>query len=638
MAGPVAPDLENNNRQHSGISLGNVNEDEPNYFDRPVGRVGGRRITLRAIIIGALGFIVLVTLFLSSIRTLKQEEQVLVEAHGVKTVQNGPGTIFVNPFATTELRLATLLDPLQYAVVKDVLTGVSRCEPGPKLVFLGPHDTMVRVAPKIALLQDEYVRLVDRKAGTVRVLRGPEAIVPEPTEVTEPEGIQKAVPLTKHESVRIRDSSTGQVRTVRGEKLVFPGPFEVLEPKTRGIRLSKHDWVRVVDEATGAMKVIIGEQMVFLGPTEKVVGADVNKGVKVDRNSAVLVLSKETGQQRLVTEQGVFIPGPYEEILEVRSRIHVEPHEAVIIRDDTGKFGFYNGAEGTGSGTSFFLAPYNKLVTMDWSAGPAEASQQVTKIDLRSQSMTFDVEVRTADNVKLRLKGIIFWRLMDVPRMIRATSDPKGAVWHRARSVLIQAVSKEKLAAFMNSFNTIVTEAFETQAKDAFYEERGVEVQSMEVTSFECVDAETAQVLQNIIRETTERINKLQAQESENEVRAAKLAADVALEKQAGDVRAAEVDANLLVEKRRLEFLKIKAENDNLEASVRGKAAGLSMSNKAATFMDGLKTSLPNTSDRLELYKLQEQLQAKNEDTRNLASGKAQLFLTPQDVNLKLSM
>jgi hypothetical protein len=45
-----------------------------------------------------------------------------------------------------------------------------------------------------------------------------------------------------------------------------------------------------------------------------------------------------------------------------------------------------------------------------------------------------------------------------------------------------------------------------------------------------------------------------------------------------------------------------------------------------------------NSSDRLELYKLQEQLQAKNEDTRNLASGKAQLFLTPQDVNLKLSM
>jgi len=262
----------------------------------------------------------------------------------------------------------------------------------------------------------------------------------------------------------------------------------------------------------------------------------------------------------------------------------------------------------------------------------------VTKIDLRSQSVTFDVEVRTSDNVKLRLKGIIFWRVKDVPQMIKATSDPKGAIWHRARSVLIQSVSKAKLADFMNGFSSIVTAAFESQAQDSFYAERGVEVQSMEVTSFECVDRETATVLQDIIRETTERINKLQAQESENEVQAAKLAAEVELEKKQGEVRSAKVDADLLVEKRRLEYLKIKAENDNLEAQTGGEAAGYVLSKKVATFMDGLKTALPATDDRLELYKLQEQLRSKNQDTSNLASGKAQLFLTPNDVNLKLQM
>merc|ERR1719265_1543568 len=106
--------------------------------------------------------------------------------------------------------------------------------------------------------------------------------------------------------------------------------------------------------------------------------------------------------------------------------------------------------------------------------------------------------------------------------MIRATSDPSGDVWHHARSCLIQAVSKVDLATFMSGFNGIVMAAFKEQAGDGFYLERGVEVHSMELTRYKCTDDKTAAVLQEIIQETTNRINRLQAQESENEVRAAK--------------------------------------------------------------------------------------------------------------------
>merc|ERR1712100_568886 len=188
----------------------------------------------------------------------------------------------------------------------------------------------------------------------------------------------------------------------------------------------------------------------------------------------------------------------------------------------------------------------------------------------------------------------------------------------------------------MNGFNNIVDSAFKAQATDGFYLERGVEVKSMEVTSFECVDKETAAVLQEIIQETTNRINKLQAQQSANDVMAAKLAADVELEKQRGDVRAAKVNADIQVEKQRLEYLKTKAENDKLEASMGGEASGLTLAKKASTFLAGLGSALPNTTERLELYKLQGTLEAKNADTKNLAGGTAKLFLTPEDLNLKL--
>merc|ERR1719235_2102508 len=124
-----------------------------------------------------------------------------------------------------------------------------------------------------------------------------------------------------------------------------------------------------MDKATGQIKVEKGERVIFLSPTEHVLGKQTNEAVEVNREQAVLVLSKDNGQHRLITEEGVFFPGPYEEILEVRPLIHVEPHEAVAIRDDQGSFSFHIGSDGNGTGTAFFLPPHNKVMTMQWSSG-----------------------------------------------------------------------------------------------------------------------------------------------------------------------------------------------------------------------------------------------------------------------------
>merc|ERR1719271_304254 len=135
-------------------------------------------------------------------------------------------------------------------------------------------------------------------------------------------------------------------------------------------------------------------------------------------------------------------------------------------------------------------------------------------------------------------------------------------------------------------------EAFETQATDGFYAERGVEIISMEVTRFEPVDAKTAEVLQQIIQETTNRINRLQVQNSENDVLAAKLAADIQMEKQ------------------RTELIETQTKNEQLQAQMQGESDGMERAMSAKAFIDGLNTS----------------------------AGKATLFLTPKDMNLKLHM
>merc|ERR1711907_124826 len=155
----------------------------------------------------------------------------------------------------------------------------------------------------------------------------------------------------------------------------------------------------------------------------------------------------------------------------------------------------------------------------------AVKKRSVTKIDLRTRKIFFSYEVPTSDNVKLRLDGTIFWKVANVGKMMNTTSDPEGDVWHHSRSALIQAVSKITLQNFMASFSNITTDAYRLQAADGFYTERGVSLQSMELTKFETVDASTSQILQ----ETINRINRLQVQESSNEVAAAALQAEIQL-------------------------------------------------------------------------------------------------------------
>merc|ERR1712167_131192 len=163
----------------------------------------------------------------------------------------------------------------------------------------------------------------------------------------------------------------------------------------------------------------------------------------------------------------------------------------------------------------------------------------VEKIDLRPQYAFFEYTVRTSDNVELVLEGQIFWQVSDVPRMIERTGDPKGDVWYHARSALIQAVSTVTLETFMASFNTIVQQAAATDK--AFYDARGVVLHNLEVVRYEPKDAETGRTLQAIIQETTNHINRMQQQRSENEVEKEKMTALIEIEKSENEVEKEEM-------------------------------------------------------------------------------------------------
>merc|ERR1712113_1216030 len=128
----------------------------------------------------------------------------------------------------------------------------------------------------------------------------------------------------------------------------------------------------------------------------------------------------------------------------------------------------------------------------------------------------------------------------------------------------------------------------------------------------------TNRILQELIQETTNRINRMQKQSSENEVQQAQLAGETEVESQ------------------RATLIKAKAENDLKLAAVDGEAAGLRLAQQALTFFNGLGATALDMDARIELLKFFEQQRATIEQTDALAKGSAHLFLTPEAMNLKL--
>jgi len=618
-------------------------------------------------IIGIGAFIGLVIL-LNSIHHLGPEDQVVIDGQTKKYVRNGPSTVVLGPEKKKVFRQATRLSFSEYAVVKNFRSGEIRHVRGPTFLFLGAYEVVEKRLPIMLLQRDEYVRLVDQMTGTERVISGPQAVVPEPLEVY-PKGVEKAVVLGLDRALVVRIKTTGMLKLIKAGGVYIPRPYEetvemrnatvlsvlqyavvksnldatmrhVSGPQqlqvgayeevlnvTDKIILRKDEYVRLRSKRDGSERVVRGPQTFAPEPMEQTLEGK-QRATFLDVDTAALVLNRATGQQRLVTEKGVFMPSPYEQVLEKRSLIRVLPHEAIAIRNAEGQVSILSG--GANDNIGFFLKPHWHILEMTWSNFSEDMSKvssnksmskvSFNKIDMRSQMMFFRYSVLTSDNVKLILDGSIFWRVRSVGKMINTTSDPSGDVWHRTRSSLLQAVSKATMANFMMSLKGITTDVSKAQASDTFYSARGVEVESIEITRFEVADAATGAILQKIILESTNIINRLQKQRSTDEVRSVGLLNDIELERK---------KTNLVL---------IRATNERLRAEMAGDVEGLRRLGLAQQFLGGLNASVPDLNSRIDLYKHYHQIQSRNAKTNDMAAGGTRFFMTPEDLSLSLKM
>merc|ERR1711988_196967 len=420
--------------------------------------------------------------------------------------------------------------------------------------------------------------------------------------------------------------------------------------KKMALNLAKNEFVKIKDEH-GKLRVERGEARIIPQPLEEVIGG-VRKGYNIDEHHAVQLRNTDTGTVELITEHGLFIPGPYQEDIQVQKKIILEVYERMAYKDETGRFHFVSGDSEM---RNFFLPPFCEVLKQEWSIDlrkEHKECERVWRFDMRPRYMNYEFNCRTIDNVELVVDVSFYWQIIDVQSMIEKTADAPGDICTHARSKIIQAVSNITLMSFLEKFNEIIRDgagvgmpAVDTSVatladiigeestvlsspklnksvykereplkeRDLFYEERGVQLLSVEVLQFKCSNPDTDKTLQAIIKETADRLKKKECQKGENEV---------ALSKLEGEIEQ---------EKLNKELIEIKKSHLKTESRIEGEAEY----HKVAAFLGGVTGEGPDDihvgmDQAVQLY----QMLRKLDSVKALANSKSQLYITPEDVNL----
>ncbi len=459
--------------------------------------------------------------------------------------------------------------------------------------------------PMIYFLSEEE-QLVLRAPSSCYVVNGPRVFIKPPFHQLIER--RKGITLSASEYVHIGNRLNGTVRFKEGPSFFFLQAHETIVLEEESLPLKEDQFVEVINSSTGEQRIIRGECSYKLSPFESFRGK-VQSTVNVDEHTAVVVRVVSKGTLRLVTKAQSFSPGNPERIDSVQEKIRLEEHEVMVLKDERGSYHFKQGNQGE---SSFFIPPYWESLQCNWSSGLHKQARdlEINKFDLRPKFMWYEFDVRTRDNVELMLKVTFFWQIQNVETLVKTTDDATGDLCSHARSRIIQNISRVHFSEFLDQFNSLVQDSVLDES-DSFYQERGIHMHSVEVRQIACKDEKTQAVLSEIIQETTTRINRIQKQESENEV----------LMKR--------IEGELLAEEHEMKLTRQKLKRFEEEA----RSEGRKQAHSIVTFLHSLGKGV-SLDQKLKLFETLKQ----KEVMEGLGKANSKIFLTRDDVQLKLEV
>lgn len=529
--------------------------------------------------------------------------RIMNNADGQRRVVHGPGVEWLGPREQVlqGIEKCPVLTREEYIVVHDTMTGAMRNVVGPTLFKPGVFDEVSAKKVALNLAMNEYVKIKD-ETGKVRVERGQARIIPDPLEEVIGPGVVKGVNIDEHNAVKLRNEDTGTIELITDHGLFIPGPYQVILEVQKKIILEEHERMVYKDE-TGKFIHVSGDSQMrnfFLPPFCEVVAQEWSTDLKKEHKKFAKVwkfdvrpsyMKYEFNCRTIDNVELVVDVSFYWKIVDVMEMIQhtadapgdVCTHARSMIIQAVSNITLME-----------FLESFNDIIRRGAGvamSNPAEATRRWKQAEQSFEEKRAFLAERSREHSSL-----------DRETASLETRNEADSALERAQQE--RDAAEKHLQAMELKAHTV---------PDTFYNERGIELLSVEVLQFSCSNPETDKTLQAIIKETADRLKKKECQKGENEVAISKL------------------EGEIEQEKLNKKLLEIKKSHLKMEYRIEGEAEY----HKVAAFVGGLSGQGADDialepAQAIEMY----QMLRKLDSVRLLADSDSSLYVTPDDVNL----
>jgi len=566
---------------------------------------------------------------------LTREEYVLItEQDGEKRIEVGPQLYKPGPHQTIgPQQTAIKLTKEQYLVVEDKSTGVKRNEIGPQMFIPGPFDEHGPVQQCYNLAVNEYIRIKDEN-GVLRIERGEKRVIPGPLEEVLEELVwvtegnrrtkklmkqQVAVNVDEHHAVLVRDTQSGNLIQYCTHGLFMPSPYEQILEVQQKIVLQEFERMAYKDE-TGKLVFVSGDTEMrnfFLPPFCEIVKQDWSIDLRKEHTETVDVWRFDVRPSYMQYEFTCRTVDNVELVVDVSFYWAIIDIQKMIMctADAPGDICTHARSKIIQSVSNKtlmeFLKDFNEIIRKGAGVDAQPGGSAEEEKQMRTEELEAELENAHAalEQYEQQLSGAqlpTYESLEGIELLEYDELSPKSkmnCLEQRVREAKQRIKSLEKQCKMHQ-----VT----CRAHDPFYGSRGVDLISVEVLKFSCSNRDTDLTLQQIIKETADRLKKKEYQEGENEV---------AMSKMAGDIN---------LEKRNAELIKIKKSHTITESRIEGQAEA----EKVNAFISQLSgdNNVVSKEKAVELYTMLRKVDAIN----LMSQGKSTMYVTPNDVNLSV--
>lgn len=420
----------------------------------------------------------------------------------------------------------------QYVVVEEK-GGDKRNEIGPQMFVPGAFDSVSEPRSCFNLAKNEFLRIKDEN-GELRIEPGQKRVIPHPLEEVleelcfiEENGKrvkrlmkqQVAVNIDEHHCVIVRNIDDGTLVQITKHGLFIPTPYQVIEEVRKKIVLQEFERMAYINPQgdTIFMHGDVPEQKNFFLPPycQKVVqewSTDLHK----EHQEVEQIWRFDTRPTYMQYEFACRTVDNVELIVDVSFYWEITNIELLIMKtaDAPGDICTHARSKIIQSVSNktlmHFLKDFNEIVREGAGVGEIDPKVRAAKIEgsrLEVANRERDLEyVSAALEAELSKKGLQQHDLSEQELTDQALIRLQGEL-ATAQSNLAQEQSR------LASYETPVE-----SNTDPFYAERGVNLISVEVLKFKCSNKDTDLTLQEIIKETADRLKKKEYQQGENEV------------------------------------------------------------------------------------------------------------------------